>query len=481
MSTLQEIIKIIEDGANSAMKIEDIIRLEIDDWKKSGKRELMEIGERYYAGDLDIKDREKKVIGANGTLIEAKNVANNKLEHNFVRKLVDQKTGYLLSKPISIQTENEQYEKALSDFFDKSFLRQLKTVGKTAINKGIGWLHVYYNDKGELKTKLIPSEEIIPLWKDSSHTELDGVIRMYTVEVYEGRERKDVTKVELWDTNGVRRYIDGKTQEVGAAGLTPDVEAGDVTGHFLVGEEYVNWERIPFIPFKYNEEEIPLVKFLKSLVDDYDRQVSDNSNNLEDLPNFTYILKNYDGTDLGEFRQNMKQFKAVKVSGDGGLDTVQVKIDTEAFKTHIEILRKNIYEFGRGIDTQSDKFGNSPTGIALRFLYADLDMDANIIETEFQASLEELLWFIDTHLYNTTAKDYFGESVDIIFNRDILINETESIENAIKSKGTISDETIIANHPWTTNVRDEIERLNQQRQADRDYAGFGEFAAGDGE
>ena len=33
-----------------------------------------------------------------------------------------------------------------------------------------------------------------------------------------------------------------------------------------------------FVYFKYNDEEQPLIKFVKSLVDDYDRNKSDNSN-----------------------------------------------------------------------------------------------------------------------------------------------------------------------------------------------------------
>src|SRR5690606_10254010 len=103
-------------------------------------------------------------------------------------------------------------------------------------------------------------------------------------------------------------------------------------------------------------------------------------------------------------------------------------------------------ELGRGVDTQSERFGGDKSGIALRFLYADLDMDANIIETEFQAALEQLKWFIDKDITNRTGKDYSREDVEFIFNRDIIINESEVIENASKSVGQISDETIIANH-----------------------------------
>ena len=78
-------------------------------------------------------------------------------------------------------------------------------------------------------------------------------------------------------------------------------------------EQGYNWEKVPFVCFKYNHEEIPLIKFVKSLVDDYDKHKSDNSNNLEDLPNGIYVLKNYDGQDLGEFRETFHFIEQLKL------------------------------------------------------------------------------------------------------------------------------------------------------------------------
>ncbi|MEV2910979.1 phage portal protein, partial [Paenibacillus larvae] len=256
--------------------------------------------------------------------------------------------------------------------------------------------------------------------------------------------------------------------------LVPDVEAGAEDSHFqFVGqgetEKPMNWERVPFICFKYNDEEQPLIELIKSLVDDYDERKSDHTNNLEDLPDSIYVVKGFGGTESGEIRKNLSTFRIIKIDdteANSGVDTISLPIDTEAYETHMNRNRKDIYEFGRGVDTQSEKFGGDKSGVALRFLYADLDMDANIIETEFQASLEQLLWFINAHIYNTTGKDFTGESVDFIFNRDILINETEAITNAKDSQGVISDETIVANHPWVTNAQDELERLKSEKEED---------------
>ncbi len=471
---LETLKMIIEAGAKSAITLEEIIKTEVTEWQNSKDRKLMLEGCQYYRGDADILQKERTIIGEHGRQETVQNLANNKLVHNFLRKLTDQKTDYLLSKPMSIQTKNEQYLQLMNDIFDMSMLRKIKNLGKEAINKGLAWMHVFYDDNGQLSFKKIPSEECIPLWRDNDHTDLDAFIRVYEIEAYEGKLKKTITKVEFWDTSGVKRYVlDGN--------LIPDVEAGEEESHFSVvdGSETkpANWERTPFICFKYNDEELPLIKFVKSLVDDYNKHKSDNSNNLEDLPNSIYVVKNYSGTNGGEFRKNISQYRVVFVENEGGVDTVSIELNTEAYKEHVERTRKDIYEFGRGVDTQQKEIGNSPSGIALKFLYADLDMDCNGIETEFQASLEQLRWFIDAHITNTTGQDYSGEKVDFIFNRDIPINETEAITNAKNSISIISDETIRANHPWVTDTQEETKRMEAQKQEEsnilKDMQDFG--------
>ncbi len=479
----QRIETIIKVGAKTAMNLEQIISLEISEWKTSKRRQEMLKGDEYYRNRTDILDRIRTVIGESGAKEPIGNLADNRLVNGFFRKLVDQKVGYLLSKPMSIQTDKEEYQKLLSSYFGKGNLRMFQSIGKEAIKKGIAWLHVYYDDAGQLSFMRIPSEQVIPLWRDAAHTDLQAVIRVYEVETYEGTRRVTVTKVEWWDTNGVKRYV---LQAGGQYGLVPDVEAGDEGSHFKVvksgkgetaAETGVNWERVPFIAFKYNEEEQGLLDFIKTLIDDYDSRKSDNANNLEDLPNSIYVVKDYGGADGASFRKNISMYRVVFTEGEGGVGTISLDLDVEAYKTHMEMNRKDIFEFGRGVDNESDKLGNSPSGIALRFLYADLDMDANIIETEFQASLEQLRWFIDIHIANTTEADYSGESVEFIFNRDIIISESEVIADIKNSVGLLSDETLIAQHPYVTDAQEEMDRVKKQKDEEQrqlnDYGNLG--------
>ncbi len=342
MSTLQEILDNLD--ANAPLSQPEIIRIETSAWLASEDRRLMLTGKRYYRVKNDIVDRRRLTIGDDGRLVEAHNLADNRIPHGFVRKLVDQKTGYLLSRPFVAKTEDDAYQKLLDGYFDKGFRRMLKNLGKDAINCGKAWLQVYYNEAGELSFMRLQPEECLPLWRDSAHTELAAFVRIYDFETYVAKSKRVVRRIQFWDESGMKLFEDD--------GMLKLIEE---TSHFsyVEGEmtKPMNWERLPFICFKYNDEEQPLIDLIKQQVDDYDRRKSDNANNLEDLPNSIYVVKNYNGTSGGEFRKNIAMYRVAFVDGEGGVDTISITIDTAAYQNHMEETRKNIYEFGRGVDT----------------------------------------------------------------------------------------------------------------------------------
>lgn len=466
---------ILEQARKSALTQEDILKEYIDDWLKSRQRQMMLQGQRYYGNNNEINRRKRMVIGEDGKLIEDSKLTNSRLSHAFARKLVDQKAQYLFGLPMSIQCKNEQYAKLLNDYFSKPLLKKLKNICKEAVNKGIAWMQVYISEDGQLKFKKIPSEQVIPIWVDDDHESLSAVIRLYDVEVYEGHTKKTVTKAEYWTTEGVTYY----TLYNGRLILDVERESG---AHFNMLQnnkvQGMNFTRVPFVYFRYNEEEQPLLSFVKALIDDYDLLSSDDSNNILDSPNATLVLKGYGGESLSEFRHNITTYKAVNIIADnttqGGVDPLNVPINTAEVKTHLEQVRKDLYETGRGVDTQTDKLGNA-TGVALKFVYADLDLDCNGIETEFQSGFEMMRFFIDTYLQLTGKGDFSGEQVDFILNRDIIINESEAIANCKDSAGIISEQTIVANHPFVKDVEAELAQLKTEQQAAiDDYAQFGQ-------
>ena len=69
---------------------------------------------------------------------------------------------------------------------------------------------------------------------------------------------------------------------------------------------------------------------------------------LEDNRNTILIIKNYDGTDLGEFRKNLSVYGAVKVrsveGADGGVDRLSIEVNAENYNKILELLKTALIE-----------------------------------------------------------------------------------------------------------------------------------------
>ncbi|MFJ3386316.1 MULTISPECIES: phage portal protein [unclassified Lysinibacillus] len=445
----EQMEEVIKNMVESVIKDEQVILNEIEDWEKSDKRKLMIIGEKYYRNKMDIEEKKR----------DAAWKSNLKLVHGYVKKLVDQKVGYTLSKQPSITSENKVYQKKLNEIFDAGMINRLRKVGKEAINKGVAYLHPYFNETGELSFMRFPAEQIIPFYADSENMKIESFLRVYETDYYDGTTKKTLKKVEHYHNKGIDHYVlDGST-------LVSDVQRGGKQGyHFLFGEQPVLWEKIPLIHFRYNEEEQALIDQIKSLVDNYNTQASTNADILADIPNFIYKLINYGGVDLEEFISDLNKYRVVKTDENGDVDKLIADIQTEATEKELERTRKVIYELGRGVDTINENLGNA-SGVALKFRYSDLDLDSNILESEMQSSIEHMMWFITHYLKMIDEGDFTNEKVKFIFNRDIITNELEAVEMCEKSTGIIDDQTNRENHPWYT---PEVEkRLKKQKEEEQ--------------
>lgn len=470
---MREINNIIH-GAKERLTDKEFIENEIRCFLSSRRRKDMIDGVKYYKGQHDILYRKRTMIGGDGNLEEVKNLPNNRIVDNQYKKMVNQKVNYLLGQPISFKTENKAYKNALNDYFNKRFLRLIKNVGQDSLNSGIGWLFMHYDEKGDFIFKRFKPYEIIPGWRDEEHTILDYAIRIFEVNGYEGLQKKVYQKVEIYDENGITRFVldNGK--------LIPDeiphepyFELTDSTGKTTP----YNWSKIPLIPFRFNSEETPLIRNVKSLQDGLNLILSNFQNNMEeDARNTILVLVNYDGENLGEFRRNLSAYGVVKVrtidGAAGDLRTLQVEVNAENYKTILEIFKKAIIENAMGYDAKDDRLAGNPNKMNIQSMYSDIDLDANEMETEYQASFEEVLWFINAHISNIGLGNFEGEKVEIIFNRDMMISESEVIENINNSVGILPEETLVSNHPWVDDPQRIIAlKRKEQEEANMAYGG----------
>lgn len=452
---------------NSESTNSDIRYLEmvLSKWLNSPQREEQLLAEKYYDGHHDILEREKKVIGADGNLQTITNVANNRLVDNQYKKLVDQKTNYVLGKPLTIATSKKEYMELLNNVFNKKMHRQLRTLAQYAVDGGVAWLYPYPQNN-EFKVAVFPAYEICPVWKDKAHTELECAMRYYSEETFDNNGgTKLIFHVDLFTIHGITHFIyqGGK--------LIP--AENPFTDYLEYNNRGYGWNRLPLIPFKYNSKEIPLIRNVKSLQDQLNNALSNFADNMEEDPRTSIlVLKNYDGTNIPEFRQNLATYGVIKVTTvdgvQGGVEALKVDVNAQNYQAELMQLKRAIVENGRGFDAKEERMDGDPNQMNIESMYTDIDLDVNTMETEFQAGFEELKWFIDQFLIHQGNPDYTEESAEFIFDRDFFINESTKINNAVQLNGIISQKTLLSHIPWVTNIQRELEQLEEDRQAELD-------------
>jgi SPP1 family phage portal protein len=473
MITIKEIIQ----DADSSSRL-NFVAKEVNNYKNSKQYENIVLANAYYTNDgTDIQSRVRTIAG-----VETTNLTNNKFSHPFLNEIVEQKVSYMLSNGISIKSDdNLKYQEIIEVFFNDMFNQRIQNMGRYAILGGLSWIQIFYNELGEFKFKRIPSEQVIPYWSDDEKMEIDAVIRFYDLEdpVLYTTE----TYAEFWTKEFVYYYkgsngsINGVDHSKGANGVGSHFSEINTIENIDGVQTNINgklWDKIPFIPFKYNSFMLPLLPLIKSLIDGYNIITSDMANNVNDIPNNLMIVKGYQSPDAeGQItvKKAIKEANIIHLDSDGDVSNLKMDMDSQLPEKTLERLQKDIYRFGKSVDNQSSAIGNQ-SGVALKFLYAGLDLDCSILSQNFKTAISELLYFYNQHLLNTNQGDFTQEKINIEFNQNMVINQTDLIDNIVKSVGLISNETLLQEHPFVVDVSAELELLKKQSEVDNLDMGF---------
>lgn len=480
-------VSIVESG--SVGKAQELfITSSITEFVNSKQFSWLFVEDAYWNNRADIDEKKREVVKTAcndyiGFRTEEINMVSNvKLQHNIYNKLVRQKLAYLNGKPPTYKAVYEQDVERFETFLTwarpkltRKLHNKIKLAETDAIRKKFGYIMTYYDDNMELQFQYLPSEEVIPFWADDEMSELEAAIWFRVVESFTGNTRKFETHVDFFTKEGTFRYIKNDTELV----LRTDVP-GWVPAYYYdfsifntaidrpnLGESEVIpvvWEKLPIIPFKYTNDGKDLLHNIKTIIDDYNMKTSVVSDLIADIPNSIMLIKNYDGGDIDAFNRNLAQYRKAFVTEDGDAKVLSTPLNVADYYTHIKALKQDIYEFGMGVNT-TDKDMRDTSGTALRFLYSDLDMDTTNWASEVTTSYELLVWFLMQDAKLKGIGDFTDIEYEIIFSRDVIVNETEVINNCINSKEILSLATIQSQHPWVTDPEAEyIKLMEQQRE-----------------
>ncbi len=457
MATLNDIY-----AFSDKIAITNILRNLIEDDMISKEKTFMRTAENYFIGKNDIEKIDFRQYEANGVVKTNKNRSNNKISHNFLKILINQAVSYICGNPIGYKTEDIKLQEYLDQIFMFEFDDNNVMWIKEAMKKGRSYLHFYYDVEGNLNYAIVPSEQIIPIYKDSFKKELQEVIRYYQQNGLDSKGKKVVkTAVEWWTATEVRYYSQTDEGDFIETNTMPHWSFSIDTNPEIA--EMLGWGKVPFVELFNNDEGTGQLEDIKASNDAYDLIQSEFVNQIADVREILIKVLGYSRTNADEILQAFRGTGIVKIDDStGNIDVLKSEIPVEARQAALKNLKDNIFLLGQGVDSNPEKVGTNASGIALKMLYGHLDLKANTLIRKLKKALYEFLWFIidDYNRKFNAAINY--RDIKLTINKNLIVNESEIIDNLAKSKGIISDETIVEMHPYVENSTLERERLEEQ-------------------
>ena len=377
---------------------------------------------------------------------------DNRLVANFGKYIVDTFNGYFTGIPVKVSHEKENVNEAINYFWRYNDMDDtFSELSKLTSIYGVSYLYVWQDE--EAKTRV------------TYNSPFDMFV------VYDNTVSRNIKY-------GVRYKYDEDNTLTGTLFTSTEVIAfsndayGDTEPHY--------YPIVPIIEFVENDEQQSLIRPVESLINAYNKALSEKSNDVEYFSDaYMKIL----GAELDtETIQNIRDNRIINMDGDDAQKIVvefmnkpDGDVTQENLLNRIESL---IYHLAMVANINDESFGNA-SGTSLEFKLQPMKNLSGMKERKFTKGLNNLFKCFAALPTNVPAsdKDAWVE-VEYRFIRNIPRNIQDEAQTARDLEGVVSKESQLSTLSIVDDVQTEIERMDAERELPSyDF----ELAEGDGD
>jgi SPP1 family phage portal protein len=430
--------------------------------------------QKLYEGKHKILSRQKT----------DKNKPNNKVVNDFFGQVIDNTVGYFLGNPIILNYTEPKPEKpkvdtdpvdvgvdmdtlgdtAVQEYLDKLGVENDKDDlfiewGKEAMIKGLSHILVYQDEESNTKFMRISPEDLIIVYENSATKKAKYKIRLYDIDT----EDTGITRhyAEVYSATKMELFM--STESTAVSGVKREF-----CSYAFVEEKPHIYGRIPIVTVYNNEEQMSDLEKIESLVADYDKVLSDVSNEFEAFRNAYLMLKNMTAGKDGV--QKLKDEGIIEVMENGDVKFVTKQIQTEALENHLNRLEKSIYTFSQVPNLSDENFAGNLSGVAIRFKLFGLETKCIIKERKMEKAIRELVRVLTVPIRVSTGKEIDLLNLSVEFTRNVPNNLTEIVDTVTKLDGKVDKETLLSLLPFIDNPKEVLDKLEKDAEKAKQHS-----------
>ena len=415
-----------------ALSKEDVVRLLQESEIFSTKYTT---NEDYFYGKHKILQR----------TFDDKSKPNNQVMCNIPKYIVQVRTGFFSSSPLTLESENPEYLKDIRKVLEYNDFKQIFNQLDTYCSiYGHSFLVMYMNEEGRISFTAQNPTDWIYVRDNSLEQKPKFAIRYYAWW-------DDVENLQMYD---IELYTDKEI--INYEGSPVDLKEVSRRPHYFNG--------LPVIEFMENESRQGAYENVISLIDTYELMLSDTANTINYFSDCYLVLTGMQETQAEDIAR-MKNDRVLLVPEGCEASFLTKNVSENYNENMLKRLQEQIFVVACTPLLSDSSFSSNSSGVAIQFKLFSMEKSVQLKENIFRAGFNRMFNLIKD-MINLYERKSYTEDDRIIqtFTRSLPMDLSALADSISKLNGVVSRRTLMSQLDFVSDATLEENQLRAEQE-----------------
>ena len=370
--------------------------------------------EDYFYGQHKILNR----------AFEDKSKPNNHVMCNIPKYIVQVRSGFFSSSPLSLESINEEFMQEVRDVLDyNDFKHVFNQLDTDCAIFGHSFLVMYINDEGRIAMSPQNPKDWIMVRDNTLEQKPKFALRYYAW--WDDVENQQMYDIELYTNTEIIQY-EGTPVDLKEVGRRP---------HYF--------SKLPVIEFMENESRQGAYESVINLIDTYELMLSDTANTINYFSDCYLVLSGMEETTADDIAR-MKNDRVLLVPEGCTASFLMKDIDESYNENMLKRLQEQIFTIACTPLLSDSSFSSNSSGVAIQFKLFAMEKSVQLKENIFRAGFNSMFNLIRDMLNLMDRKGYTEEDKVIqTYTRSLPMDLSSLADSISKLQGIVSNRTLM--------------------------------------
>ena len=415
-----------------ALSKEDVVRLLQESETFSTKYTT---NEDYFYGKHKILQR----------TFDDKSKPNNQVMCNIPKYIVQVRTGFFSSSPLTLESGNPEYLKDIRRVLEYNDFKQTFNQLDTYCSiYGHSFLVMYMNEEGRIAFTAQNPTDWIYVRDNSLEQKPKFAIRYYAW--WDDVENLQMYDIELYTDKEIINY-EGSPVDLKEVGRRP---------HYFNG--------LPIIEFTENESRQGSYENVISLIDTYELMLSDTANTINYFSDCYLVLTGMQETQAEDIAR-MKNDRVLLVPEGCEASFLTKNVSENYNENMLKRLQEQIFVVACTPLLSDSSFSSNSSGVAIQFKLFSMEKSVQLKENIFRAGFNRMFNLIKDMINLYERKSYTEDDTIIqTFTRSLPMDLSALADSISKLNGVVSRRTLMSQLEFVSDASLEENQLRSEQE-----------------